>query len=40
VPGGQERSPGKLSEGPEDGGKNGFLAPRHPQKHEAKFLEA
>jgi hypothetical protein len=40
VPGGQERSPGNFSEGLEDGGKDGCLAPRHPQKHEAKFFRS
>jgi hypothetical protein len=40
VPGGQERASGNFSEGLEDGGKDGFLAPRHPQMHEAKYFRS
>jgi hypothetical protein len=40
VPGGQEGSLGKFSEGPEDGCKDGVLAPRHSQKRGAKFFRS
>jgi hypothetical protein len=38
VPGGQEGSLGKFSEGSEDFSKDGVLAPRHAQKRGAKFF--